>query len=110
MNEEMEQIIFQIILHGGNGRSSAMEAIAAAKSGDAEEARKKLQDAAEELSKAHHYQTELIQNEAGGDKTEMTLLMVHAQDHLMNAMTVKDMAAEIIELYEKITEQRGASI
>lgn len=45
-----------------------MEAIAAAKSGDAEEARKKLQDAAEELSKAHHYQTELIQNEAGGEK------------------------------------------
>ncbi|PNB38374.1 PTS lactose/cellobiose transporter subunit IIA, partial [Pseudomonas sp. GW456-E7] len=78
--------------------------------GDAEEAQKKLQDAAEELSKAHHYQTELIQNEAGGEKTEMTLLMVHAQDHLMNAMTVKDLAAEIIELYEKITEQRGASI
>ncbi|MHA6487522.1 PTS lichenan transporter subunit IIA [Bacillus cabrialesii] len=110
MNEKMEQIIFQIILHGGNGRSSAMEAIAAAKSGDAEEARNKLKDAAEELSKAHHYQTELIQNEAGGEKTEMTLLMVHAQDHLMNAMTVKDLAAEIIELYEKITEQRGASI
>ncbi|WP_420976062.1 PTS lichenan transporter subunit IIA [Bacillus vallismortis] len=110
MNEKMEHIIFQIILHGGNGRSSAMEAIAAAKSGDAEEVRNKLQEAAEELSKAHHYQTELIQSEAGGEKTEMTLLMVHAQDHLMNAMTVKDMAAEIIALYEKITEQRGASI
>ncbi|CAI6319176.1 EIIA-Lac [Bacillus subtilis] len=87
-----------------------MEAIAAAKSGDAEEARKKLQESGEELTKAHHYQTELIQNEAGGEKTEMTLLMVHAQDHLMNAMTVKDLAAEFIELYEKITEQRGASI
>lgn len=87
-----------------------MEAIAAAKSGDAEEARKKLQESTEELTKAHHYQTELIQNEAGGEKTEMTLLMVHAQDHLMNAMTVKDLAAEFIELYEKITEQRGASI
>lgn len=52
---------------------------------------KSFKTAAEELSKAHHYQTELIQNEAGGEKTEMTLLMVHAQDHLMNAMTVKDM-------------------
>ncbi|MEC1636155.1 PTS lichenan transporter subunit IIA [Bacillus mojavensis] len=110
MNEKMEQIIFQIILHGGNGRSSAMEAIAAAKNGDSEEARNKLQDATDELSKAHHYQTELIQSEAGGEKTEMTLLMVHAQDHLMNAMTVKDLAAEFIELYEKITVQGGASI
>ena len=28
--------------------------------------------------------------------------MVHAQDHLMNAITVKDMAEEFIDLYEKI--------
>ncbi|MFF3473563.1 PTS lactose/cellobiose transporter subunit IIA, partial [Bacillus velezensis] len=34
MNEKMEQTIFQIILHGGNGRSASMEAIAAAKRGD----------------------------------------------------------------------------
>lgn len=33
MNEKMEQTIFQIILHGGNGRSASMEAIAAAKRG-----------------------------------------------------------------------------
>ncbi|MCI3195324.1 PTS lactose/cellobiose transporter subunit IIA [Bacillus sp. HU-1818] len=110
MNENMEQIIFQIILHGGNGRSSAMEAIAAAKNGDRAEALKKLHESADELQKAHHFQTELIQNEAGGKKTEMSLLMVHAQDHLMNAMTVKDLAAEMIDLYEKITVQRGASI
>ncbi|MCY8972298.1 PTS lichenan transporter subunit IIA [Bacillus atrophaeus] len=110
MNENMEQIIFQIILHGGNGRSSAMEAIAAAKNGDRAEALKKLQESADELQKAHHFQTELIQNEAGGKKTEISLLMVHAQDHLMNAMTVKDLAAEMIDLYEKITVQRGASI
>ncbi|MEW8985661.1 MAG: PTS lichenan transporter subunit IIA, partial [Bacillus sp. (in: firmicutes)] len=36
---EQEQIVFQIILHGGNGRSSSMEAIIAAKAGDFERAR-----------------------------------------------------------------------
>ncbi|MNJ80672.1 Lichenan-specific phosphotransferase enzyme IIA component [compost metagenome] len=45
-------------------------------------------------------QTRLIQEEAGGTKQEITLLMIHAQDHLMNAMTVKDMAKEFVELYE----------
>ncbi|MBY8911870.1 PTS lichenan transporter subunit IIA [Bacillus sp. YC2] len=110
MNEKMEQIIFQIILHGGNGRSASMEAIAAAKRGDSCLAEQKLQEAARELTEAHHYQTELIQNEAGGEKTEMTLLMVHAQDHLMNAMTVKDMAAELVELYGKVSIQGGATI
>ena len=52
----------------------------------------------------------VIQNEAGGEKTDMTLLMVHAQDHLMNAMTVKDLAAELVEIYEKVSLQGGAKI
>jgi len=33
---------------------------------------------------------------------QMSLLMIHAQDHLMNAMTVKDLAAEMVELYYRI--------
>ena len=40
----------------------------------------------------------------------MTLLMVHAQDHLMNAMTVKDLAAELVAIYEKVSLQGGATI
>ncbi|MFA7746473.1 PTS lactose/cellobiose transporter subunit IIA, partial [Salinicoccus roseus] len=35
---------------------------------------------------------------------------VHAQDHLMNAMTVKDLAAELVEIYEKVSLQGGAKI
>ncbi len=80
------------------------------KAGDRAMAEEKLQEAARELTEAHHYQTELIQNEAGGEKTDMTLLMVHAQDHLMNAMTVKDLAAELVEIYEKVSLQGGAKI
>ncbi|MDU4935752.1 MAG: PTS lactose/cellobiose transporter subunit IIA [Peptostreptococcaceae bacterium] len=38
------------------------------------------------MQKAHRYQTELIQNEAQGNKTEMSVILVHAQDHIMNAM------------------------
>ena len=32
---------------------------------------------------------------------DITLLMVHAQDHLMNAMTVRDLAQEMIAMYEE---------
>ena len=100
--EGIQEYIFKLILHGGNGRSSAMEAIAAAKSGNFSEAREKLTQAAEELNAAHHIQTSLIQGEIRGESTEISLLMIHAQDHLMNAMTVKDLAVEIIELYQRI--------
>jgi cellobiose PTS system EIIA component len=97
-----EEIIFQIILHGGNGKSYAMEAIAAAKQGDFDVAREKLQDAADALNQAHHVQTSLIQEEVKGNKHEVTLLMVHAQDHLMNAITVKDLASEFVDMYELV--------
>ncbi len=79
-----------------------MEAIHAAKQGDFEGAKDKLQESMDALNEAHHIQTSLIQGEIRGEKTELSLLMVHAQDHLMNAMTVRDMAAEMVELYQKI--------
>jgi len=101
--ENQEQIIFQLILHGGNGRSSAMEAITAAKQLDFSLAREKLQESADAIHEAHKVQTSLIQAEVREEKTTtVSLLMVHAQDHLMNAITVKDLAAEFVSLYEMI--------
>lgn len=96
-----ETEIFTLILHGGNGRSAAMEAIHAAKDNNMDLAREKLKEASDSINEAHHIQTSLIQSEIGGNKTEISLLMIHAQDHLMNAMTVKDLAKEIVELYER---------
>lgn len=99
-----EEIIMKLIVNGGNARSKAMEAIQYAKSGDIEKARELHQEACNELNKAHEVQTELIQEEAGGNSVTVTLLMVHAQDHLMNAITVKDLAQEFIDMYEKFSK------
>lgn len=97
-----QEIIMGIIVNGGNARSNAMRAIAAAKKGNLEEANQFMELASEDLNKAHRIQTDLIQAEARGDKAEISLLMIHAQDHLMNAMTVKDLATEMIHMHEKI--------
>lgn len=102
MENTLEGTIFQIILHGGNGKSAAMEAIAAAKQGDFLLAQEKLEEAGNALNEAHKVQTSLIQGEVRGEKTEVSLLMVHAQDHLMNAITIKDMATEFVDLYQSI--------
>lgn len=79
-----------------------MEAISLAKVNDFEGARNNLKLAGDELTSAHHIQTELIQGEVRGEKVEISLLMVHAQDHLMNAMSIKDLSEEFIDMYEKI--------
>jgi PTS system cellobiose-specific IIA component len=98
-----QEIVLQIIISGGNAKSYAMEAIMKAKEGNIIEAKRFLSKANEELGSAHKVQTELIQNEASGNGIDVTLLMVHAQDHLMNAITVKDLAREFVDLYEKIS-------
>lgn len=98
----MDQIVMELVVNGGNARSKSMEAIKAAKASNFELAKEKIKEANEALNNAHNFQTSLIQDEAAGKGVEISLLMVHAQDHLMNAMTVRDLAKEMISMYEEI--------
>lgn len=79
-----------------------MEAIQCSKNGDFEQARELMQQASEKLIAAHAEQTKLIQAETRGEKTEVTLLLIHAQDHLMTSIVVKDLANELIDVHEKL--------
>ncbi|QUE87761.1 PTS lactose/cellobiose transporter subunit IIA [Exiguobacterium alkaliphilum] len=91
-----------IILHAGNARSSAFEAIHAAKRGEVETAVAKLKEADAAFLEAHKMQTELLQEEARGTTSDMSVLLVHAQDHLMTAMTVKELAVEMIDMISRL--------
>lgn len=97
-----EEIVVEIIVHSGQVRSLSMEAVQEAKKRDFDKAQKLLEEANLEFSKAHKVQTDLIQKEVSGEKTELSLLMVHAQDHLMTGLTVKEFAEEIIEIYKNM--------
>lgn len=99
---ELELIIMNIINYSGEARSLSMEAIGYARSGNLVDAEKAIEDASAKLIQAHRNQTQLIQEEAKGEPKEISLLLVHAQDHLMNAITIKDMAIEFIQLYKTI--------
>ncbi|WP_100010068.1 PTS lactose/cellobiose transporter subunit IIA [Lentibacillus sediminis] len=97
--DKLTEAAFQIILFAGNGKSNAMEAIQQAKEGNFEEADKLIEEAGEELGKAHGYQTNLLQDEANGEGNGVNIILVHSQDHLMTSMTLRDLAVEIIEIY-----------
>ena len=74
----------------------------ASKKGQIEADKRKIKLANESLIEAHHAQTGLLSQEARGEKVEVSMLLIHAQDHLMNAITFRDLAQEMIELYERI--------
>ena len=102
---DLETMIFTIIANSGDARSSSMEAIGHARNGEFDRASSCLDEANKKLQLVHSEQTKLIQKEAQGEETKMTLLLVHAQDHLMNAITVKDLAQEFVDMYEKFSKQ-----
>lgn len=101
MNEENLEAIMGLIVHAGNAKSDAMEAIQAAKEGDFDLADEKITQAEAALVEAHHAQTGLLTEEAKGNHMKVTLLTVHSQDHLMTSIAFTDLAKEIIDLYRK---------
>lgn len=103
MDNELTPIIMDLIVNSGNSRSLAMEAIFAAKEGDSDKAAALLDECDDYLNRAHNTQTSLLTREASGEATNVTLLLVHAQDHLMNAITIRDLAKELVDLHKKIS-------
>ena len=103
--EDNMQVVMGIIMQAGNAKAAAMQAITAAKAGDFDKADEFVKQANKDLVNAHNVQTDMLTKEAQGDHVKVDLYMVHAQDHLMTAITFIDLAKEIVELYKKIDEK-----
>lgn len=99
-----ETIIFEIILHAGNARAEAYDALRAARAGDFAKARQHLAAAEAEAGIAHKAQAGIIQQEAAGEKAELSLLLVHAQDHLMTAIAEKNLIENMVDMQKTIHE------
>ena len=100
--DELELVAFQIISNVGMAKSLAMEAIREAREWNFEEAENKVEEAKGFLLEGHHAHSGLIQNEASGKKLEFSLIIMHAEDQLMSAETIKDIAIELIEMNKEI--------
>lgn len=107
MDINLEEIVFSIISHAGNSRSACFEALHLAKNGNFNEANLCMQQAKKELSQVHNIQTSLIQEEAAGNKQEFSLLLMHAEDHLMTAILAKDLISELIEMHKENFKNRA---
>ena len=102
MDDAQMAVIMPLIMYGGEAKSSAVEAIRAAKTGDFEKADERIEAASKSIIEAHHSQTELLTKAANGEDVPISIYMVHAQDHLMTGVAFVDLAKEIIDLYKVI--------
>lgn len=105
MKMDLEEQVMGIIINSGEARSCAYQALALAKKGEFEFADAKMEEARQAANAAHQVQTQLIEADMGEGKTTMTLIMVHAQDHLMTSMLARELIKELIELHKKMADQ-----
>lgn len=110
--EELANTSFQIIAAVGMARSSYIEAIQEAKEGHFDRSRELVEEGNQSFLGGHDAHTELVQNEAAGERTDMCLMLTHAEDQLMSAEGFGILAGEFIELYErleKLEQKLGAT-
>lgn len=107
--ENKYEVSFELILNAGNSKSKSLMAIECAREFNFEEAENLVKEAADDLKSAHKSQTELIQGEARGEKQEINVILIHAQDHLTTAMIMIEQAKEFINVYKILNElkERG---
>ena len=94
--DNLELVSFQIISAVGVAKSFYIEAMKIAEKGDFDLAKAKIKEGDQE---AH---AGLIQKEANGEKVVPNILLMHAEDQLMSAETIKMMALEIIKLNQRL--------
>lgn len=99
---DIEKIAFTVILHAGNAKAEAYTALREAKEGNFDNIDKYLKNARNELNEVHSVQTELLTAEANGEGCSIPIILIHAQDHLMTAMSEINLIEELIDCNREI--------
>ena len=102
MDKKLAEVSMQIILQAGDARKSIQDALDAIKIENLELAKSYIKQAHEFVRLAHGCQTEIIQDEARGNKREPSLLFNHAQDTIMTVMSELSLAEQLISIFEVI--------
>ena len=98
----IELLSFQMISYNGSARSFFIEAITAAKKRDFKHAEVLIEEGNKQFIEGHHVHAQLIQQEASGTKTDINLLLIHAEDQMMSAELIKIVALELIDVHKKM--------
>lgn len=99
LNTELDSMA--IILHAGNAKSCAFEAMAAVKIGNSRIYDKKYQESREEITLAKKAHAELLRKLSDADRMDnIDLLLVHAEGHLSSTDIAVDLIGDIGELYK----------
>lgn len=100
--EANEQICFTMIASVGEATSYYMEAIEYARENKIEEAKALIHEGEEKALECHRAHASLITAMANHEEIPFSLLLMHAEDQMMNGEIIKLLANEFIEVYDQM--------
>ena len=99
--EKVSQLAMEMITYAGMAKSNYLLALKDYKAGKDNEALKKIEDGAIEFTKAHEVHSQILTDEMEKLEPQVSLLLVHAEDQLMGAETLKILVEELIDIYKE---------
>lgn len=99
--EELTNAGLKVVAFSGNARSNFLEALDLAKKGKFEVVDQYVAMANENLELASLAQKDFLENEAEGSRQGLDFLAIHAQDHYMTTLLLRDLIHNLIDIYKK---------
>lgn len=102
-----EEKIMTMISYAGAGKMKLVEAIRTAAEGNYEEAMKLIEESDNDIALCHKAQTDILFKDSknpNSGSSNLSVLLIHAMDQVMNTMSMCDMVKEIIDLVERRTK------
>lgn len=107
--DELQELSCTLIACAGDAYGHFNTAINLASKGNFDAADGELKAGRASIAEGHKSQLALLQDEAMGSACPLGILEVHAQDHLMNAMSFENTARQIIALYLRVENLEGGN-
>ena len=104
---DLEEMALEIITNVGTARSMYVEAVEAAKAGNFEEAHNLVAEGEKIFVNGHHAHADLVNAKIGVEELQYMFLVMHAEDQLMSAETLKIVCDELIDMLEAKAKQEN---
>lgn len=106
--EALQMTCFEIISYVGAAKSMYVEAVRKAKDGDFDAVDELIRQGDEAFGSGHEAHMKLLQADAAGEREPVApLILLHAEDQMASAETVKLMALNLVDVHRELRELRA---
>ncbi|MGM0125602.1 PTS system, cellobiose-specific IIA component [Enterococcus sp. AZ194] len=101
----VDEISFELISKAGTAFSMMVDSLNDARNYNFSEVERKQESAEKLMNEAHNLQTSLIVNEMNDEEVKTNVLLIHAQDTLMNTILMQTIVQEFVRVYKREEER-----